>query len=141
MVIISCGEKLLEKPENLIPKSEMIKILKDLTIINAAKNTNIIVFFEKLLPPNNLLVSAKTYLEITKDQYINLDIGYKINEEITDVVVADKKFFKMTAELNEAGMKQIFLCRKHEDFIIGIIITAGIDNQTEIDNLINSIVE
>lgn len=102
-------------------------------------NTNIIVFYEKLLPPNNVLVGGKSYLEITKKQYIDLNIGYEINEDIIDIKVAGAKFFTMTAELKEAGMKQIFLCRKHDNFIIGIIITAGIENQSEIDALINSI--
>ncbi len=57
MVMVSCGEKLLEKPENLIPKGEMIKILKDLTIINSAKNTNIIVLNDYNFEPTSLVFS------------------------------------------------------------------------------------
>lgn len=57
MVMASCGEKLLEKPENLIPKDEMIKILKDLTIINSAKNTNIIVLHDYDFEPTSLVFS------------------------------------------------------------------------------------
>jgi uncharacterized protein DUF4296 len=57
MVIASCGEKLLEKPENLIPKGEMIKILKDLTVINSAKNTNIIVLHDYDFEPTSLVFS------------------------------------------------------------------------------------
>ena len=39
-VLLACGEKVIEKPENLIPKDQMALILYDLAIINAAKSTN-----------------------------------------------------------------------------------------------------
>ncbi|MFS4454695.1 DUF4296 domain-containing protein [Maribacter sp. 2304DJ31-5] len=39
--LFACREKLVEAPENLIPKEEMIKILKDMAILNAAKTTDI----------------------------------------------------------------------------------------------------
>lgn len=37
--LFSCGEKVVEKPENLIPKEKMVLILHDLAILNAAKST------------------------------------------------------------------------------------------------------
>ncbi|MEE9362582.1 MAG: DUF4296 domain-containing protein [Cellulophaga sp.] len=39
-LVFSCVEKLIEKPENLVAKDEMISILYDLAILNAAKNTD-----------------------------------------------------------------------------------------------------
>jgi len=45
----ACNEKLIEKPENLIPKDKMVMILKEMAIINAAKNTN-----RELLSDNNI---------------------------------------------------------------------------------------
>ncbi len=38
--LFACSEKVIEKPENLIPKDQMALILYDLAIINAAKTTN-----------------------------------------------------------------------------------------------------
>lgn len=49
LVLNSCGEKVLEAPENLIPKDEMVDILSDLAILTAAKTTNI-----SLLTRNNV---------------------------------------------------------------------------------------
>lgn len=39
ILLFSCGEKVVEKPENLIPKEKMVLILHDLAILNAAKST------------------------------------------------------------------------------------------------------
>ncbi|MBS9462385.1 DUF4296 domain-containing protein [Flagellimonas sp. 389] len=36
LLFFSCGEKVVEKPENLIPKEKMIAILHDLAILKAA---------------------------------------------------------------------------------------------------------
>lgn len=38
MVLVSCAEKVVEEPENLIPQDQMIEILYDLSILNAAKS-------------------------------------------------------------------------------------------------------
>ncbi len=104
-------------------------------------NTNMSVFYEKLVPPNDLLVNAETYLNIVKEQYISLEIGYEFIGEISDLNVANKTYYSLTAVYETGGMKQVFLCRKHENFIVGMIITAAINDQTGIDMLINSIKE
>lgn len=36
---VSCAEKVVEEPDNLIPKEKMIDILHDLAILNATKST------------------------------------------------------------------------------------------------------
>jgi len=41
ILISSCGEKLMEEPENLVPKEKMIEILADMAVANSAKSTNI----------------------------------------------------------------------------------------------------
>lgn len=38
MLLVSCAEKVVEEPENLIPKEKMTEILHDLAILNAAKS-------------------------------------------------------------------------------------------------------
>ncbi len=40
VLFLSCAEKLLEKPENLINKDKMIDIVEDLTILKIASSTN-----------------------------------------------------------------------------------------------------
>jgi hypothetical protein len=50
-VLASCAEKLMEKPENLIPEAKMVEILNDLAIVNAAKVTNIQVLRDNDIEP------------------------------------------------------------------------------------------
>ena len=38
-MVVSCAEKVVEEPENLIPKEKMVDILHDLAILNATKTT------------------------------------------------------------------------------------------------------
>lgn len=38
ILLLSCAEKVVEEPENLIPKEKMTEILHDLAILNAAKS-------------------------------------------------------------------------------------------------------
>ncbi|WP_394974710.1 DUF4296 domain-containing protein [uncultured Croceitalea sp.] len=40
LVLISCGEKVIEEPKNLIPEEKMASILYDLAILNSTKGTN-----------------------------------------------------------------------------------------------------
>ena len=39
LMVVSCAEKVVEKPENLIPKEKMTASLHDLAILNATKTT------------------------------------------------------------------------------------------------------
>ncbi|MEM9649817.1 MAG: DUF4296 domain-containing protein [Bacteroidota bacterium] len=38
LLFLSCGEEVVKKPENLIPKEEMVNILHDLALLKAAQN-------------------------------------------------------------------------------------------------------
>ncbi|NNC62079.1 MAG: DUF4296 domain-containing protein [Eudoraea sp.] len=40
IILSSCAEEVVEKPENLIPKEKMTSLLYDLAILNSAKGTN-----------------------------------------------------------------------------------------------------
>ena len=37
MLLLACGEKVVEKPENLIPKAKMVEIYHDLALLHAAE--------------------------------------------------------------------------------------------------------
>ena len=40
ILVISCAEKLIQEPENLIPAEKMVDVLNDLSILSAAKTAN-----------------------------------------------------------------------------------------------------
>ena len=70
---LSCNEKTIEKPEDLIPKDQMIEIIYDLAIINAAKKTNSIYLVD-----NNIEAMPFIYKRYGIDslQFVKSDIYY-----------------------------------------------------------------
>lgn len=51
MSTTSCNEKLLEKPDNLIPQEKMVEVLNDLALVNAAKSNNPALLEENDIEP------------------------------------------------------------------------------------------
>jgi len=102
-------------------------------------NTNLLISYEKLNPPNDILVGGYMYLSVVRSQYEDMDMGYEFIGDITEVQVAGKTYFLMTAENSSIEARQVFLCRKVDNFIIGIIISSAIDGQNEINMLIDKI--
>ena len=72
-LVFSCGEKVIEPPEDLIPRDKMIDILYDLAIINAAKSTDI-----KVLEMHELEPMAYIYEKHAVDslQFVRSDLYY-----------------------------------------------------------------
>ena len=72
VMFISCGEDLMEKPKDLIPRQDMIEILKELTIINSARNTNVSALRENEIDPT-AMVFKKYGIDsvqfVTSDRY------------------------------------------------------------------------
>ena len=73
LALFSCAQKLLEKPDNLISKDKMVSILKDMTLINAAKSTNSGVLKENGIDPTNYVF--KKY-NIDSIQFVESDRYY-----------------------------------------------------------------
>ncbi len=73
MLLFSCVEKLVEKPDNLIPKEKMVNILNDMAILNAAKSTDITIL-------RNHGIEAMEYIyskyEIDSVQFVESDFYY-----------------------------------------------------------------
>ena len=72
ILLTSCGEKLLEKPEDLIPKDKMINILKDLTILNSARNLSVTVLHDYKVEPTTFVFSkygVDSLQFVTSDRY------------------------------------------------------------------------
>ena len=72
ILLTSCGEKLLEKPEDLIPKDKMINILKDMTILNSARSASVTVFHNYMIEPTTFVFSkygVDSLQFVTSDKY------------------------------------------------------------------------
>ena len=72
LLLTSCGEKLLEKPEDLIPKDKMINILKDITILNSARSTSVTVLHDYKIEPTTFVFSkygVDSLQFVTSDKY------------------------------------------------------------------------
>lgn len=73
LLCISCAEKLIEKPDNLIPKDKMVMILKDMAIVNAAKGTNLGKLKDNGIEPTTFIFEK---YEIDSAQFVNSDRYY-----------------------------------------------------------------
>ncbi len=93
----------MEPPERLIPKNQMVDILTDLTLINAAKITNIGVLRETNLEPMPYLfrkygVDSIQFVESNR-YYASLPMAYESIhmqvrdriQNLQDTVIASKK--------------------------------------------------
>lgn len=70
---ISCGEKLIEEPENLIPRKDMVLILKDMAIVNAAKGINMGILKDNGIDPTSYILNK---YEIDSAQFVDSDRYY-----------------------------------------------------------------
>jgi hypothetical protein len=73
LFLLSCGEKLLETPEDLIPKDKMINILSDLAILNAAKNSNADILRDHNIEPTKFVFEK---YEVDSLQFVTSDVYY-----------------------------------------------------------------
>ena len=72
ILLISCGENLLDKPEDLIPKDKMINILKDITILNSARSSSVTVLHDHKIEPTTFVFSkygVDSLQFVTSDRY------------------------------------------------------------------------
>lgn len=81
ILLTSCSEKLLEKPDNLISKDKMVEVLKDLAIVNAAKSTNVTVLRDNNIEPMAYIfekhgIDSVQFVESDK-YYASLPVEYE----------------------------------------------------------------
>ncbi len=72
ILLTSCGEKLLDKPEDLIPKDKMINILRDITILNSARSTSVTILHDYKIEPTTFVFSkygVDSLQFVTSDKY------------------------------------------------------------------------
>ncbi|MBT8185870.1 MAG: DUF4296 domain-containing protein [Eudoraea sp.] len=96
LVLVSCGEKVIEAPEDLIPKEKMVDILYDLSMINAAKATNPKILEQNDIEPTKFLFDKH---RVDSLQFVQSDIYYasipaeyqSIYTAVADRLEKDKK--------------------------------------------------
>lgn len=73
LLLLACAEKLIEKPDKLIPEDKMVSILKEIAIVNAAKTTNQAKLRDNAIEPT-AFVFAK--YEVDSAQFVDSDRYY-----------------------------------------------------------------
>ncbi len=93
--LLSCGEKLIEEPANLIPRDKMVLILKDMSILNAAKGINIGMLKDNGIDPTNYVfnkyeIDSAQFVESNR-YYASLPLEYEaIYTEIDEIIEKEK---------------------------------------------------
>lgn len=73
ILLFSCGEKVIEKPERLIPQEKMVAILHDLAILNSTKSS-----FSHIMEDKGIKIMEFLYQkhEIDSTQFSHSDLYY-----------------------------------------------------------------
>lgn len=107
LTAVSCNEKLLEKPENLIDRGKMVVILKDVAVLNAAKTTNVSVLRENNVDIMNYIyrkhgIDSLQFVESDK-YYASVPEEYKsIYQEVESSLEKDQNAFKDAKEVRDS---------------------------------------
>ena len=101
--MVSCGEKLMEKPDNLITKEDMIDILFDLAIMNAAKNTDITILRDNDIDPTEYVFAKH---KIDSVQFVESDRYYaSIPSEYEAIYLSVESTLEKEQKILEDAMK------------------------------------
>ena len=103
ILMVSCSEKLVEKPDNLISKENMVDILSDLAIMNAAKSTNITILRDNDIDPTEFVFSI---YGIDSVQFVESDKYYaSIPSEYEGIYIAVESKLEKGKERFEKAKK------------------------------------
>lgn len=107
MVFFSCAQKLIEKPENLISKDKMVNIVKEMTVINAAKSTNSGILKEYSIDPTSYVfkkydVDSTQFVESDR-YYASLPQEYEaIYMEVESLLEKEKEQMEEAKKINDS---------------------------------------
>ncbi|WP_281541462.1 DUF4296 domain-containing protein [Maribacter aestuarii] len=107
MFLFSCAEKLIKKPDNLIPRDKMVEILKEMTILNAAKSTNLGILKDNGIEPTTYVfekfdVDSIQFVESDR-YYASLPQEYEaIYKEVESLLEAQKKRVEEIKKINDS---------------------------------------
>ena len=110
--LFSCGEEVVEKPINLIPKEKMIDILYDLAIINAAKSSGPKVMDNMNFEPMEYIYNK---YEIDSIQFVTSDLYYAslpleyedIYKNLENRITKEKERFVKMGEQKKDSLIQV----------------------------------
>lgn len=71
--LLSCAEELIKKPEELISEDQMVEILKEMALLNAAKGTNVMKLEENGIDPTTFIFDK---FKIDSAQFVDNDRYY-----------------------------------------------------------------
>ena len=81
VLLVSCGEELIPKPENLIPKDKMADIIQEMVLVNAAKSSNSTVLAQNNIDPTEFVfkkygIDSLQFVESVR-YYVSLPNDYE----------------------------------------------------------------
>jgi hypothetical protein len=112
LLIVSCAEEVIEKPDNLIAREKMTELLYDLAILDAAKSTNSAILEAHFDSPTSFLF--KQY-GVDSLQFVKSDLYYAsqplvyeaIYKEVEDRLAKEKEKVEMARKkANDSMVKR-----------------------------------
>jgi hypothetical protein len=104
LLLFSCVEKIIEKPENLISRTEMEEMLYELAIINAAKSTDPTILESHFDSPTSFILEKHG---VDSLQFVNSDIYYASQPLVYEAIYKSvtERLEKEKSALEEAKKK------------------------------------
>ncbi|MCM4150699.1 DUF4296 domain-containing protein [Arenibacter sp. N53] len=110
-LLLSCNEKVVEKPENLIPEDKMATILYDISLLNAGKIINESILNEYEIEPMGYIY---TKYGIDSIQFVGSDTYYasiptvyeSIYTKVKEKLEEDEKFFEEERQKKQDSLVQ-----------------------------------
>ncbi len=136
-LVSSCVEKLIEKPDNLIPRDKMVAILEEMAILNGAREnkSNILVLKENGIDPTQHLfekydIDSISFVESDR-YYASIPLEYvSMYEEIEASLTEKKEILEAKKKINDSlKLIEQQKLRKKNDSIKAIPIKISSDQR------------
>lgn len=107
LVMVSCADRLVEKPDNPISEDQMVSILKDMAVINAAKSTNFNILKEHGIEPTEYIFEKYAIDSVTFVQndryYASRPVEYlRIHEAVEALLLKEKEEADVRKKVNDS---------------------------------------
>ena len=120
LLMLSCAEKVIEKPQNLIPKDKMVGIYHDLALYNAAKNN-----IEPMMDYKDISIMEHLYEKYGVDSvqlaasdlyYASVPLEYEeIYEKVEAILMEKKSSLELKNQRRNDSIRQIRLDKQEAD--------------------------
>lgn len=105
MLWVSCGKKLLETPDNLIPRERMVDILYEMAVLDALDNSH-----PQVLVENNIMVMPYLFDKYGVDslQFVQSDLYYaSVPEEYEKIYKAVEERLSRKRDSVSEAIRQV----------------------------------